>query len=666
MHPFYTAGTMHDTLLSLLYRVRDDLPAVAVELILIGLCVSWSAGVLHSTRGTRPLRGALVILIVATVVVRALVVQFGWVRLELLYTYVLYALAFISLVVFQPELRRALIRVGDVRWRRARHPKSQLVAALVKSAGYLSKNRYGALIAIQRGVDLGGWAENGTLINAEVSAGLLNTIFFPNSPLHDLGVIIRGRRVVAANCQFPSPDSDELDTALGSRHLAAIGMSYETDALVLVLSEETGVISLADNGELQRYLTLDDLGDELEARLSGVLQTKADVRDRSTLSSIWRWIRRPLVVVPLTLMIWYLADQATLVDANVDVLLHLRHDDPGHIIDVLTPTSHLLPATRFGANDPGRAGRATTSPAPGTVATTKPAAPIMPTLALTARLHGPARVIDQIGRDADQRALELTWVLPEPYAGVGMHELDVEQVREAIELLRDLAGHGLTVTQLNLNDKLRFQVDRLVTRRFPVRVVDEPVPFEVVQIEPPAVDALVRGRDVGRLPPETQAYVRAPLGEDRLRGVTPGEPRRFTGVPLARQIGSVALVRVQPPRADVTIRAGQGQRVIVRNVVVHPFISPAVSADYEVEKLDENEWRFDVEVTGKAALVSNLQPTDIRAFVLITEDMVPQPSEEPLRLAEITIVPPTGVTVLEPSGPRSVRVRIVPRAGGGT
>lgn len=263
---------MGDMLKSLYYRLTSgayDVPAVLVELLLIGLCVHWVAGVLQGTRGTRPLRGVLIILVAATLIVRVVTAQFEWERLNLLYSYLLYSLAFIALVVFQPELRRAIIRVGDVRLRRAGTPHSQVITALVKSAGYLSRNRYGALIAIQRSVDLRGWAENGTIIKAEVSANLLNSIFFPNSPLHDLGVIIDGTRVVAANCQFPTAESDEVDTALGSRHLAAVGMSYETDALVLVISEETGVVSLADNGRLTRYLSLDDLADELSNRLAG-------------------------------------------------------------------------------------------------------------------------------------------------------------------------------------------------------------------------------------------------------------------------------------------------------------------------------------------------------------------------------------------------------------
>ena len=241
----------------------DNLYVVVAELVLIGLMVNWCAGVLHGTRGTRLLRGLLVVLVVATLVVRALADQLHLARLALLYQYFIIGMAFIALVAFQPELRRALIRAGDVRFLRRVSPHHKLISALVESAGYLSRNRYGALVAVQRDVGLANWAENGTQLNAEVSANLLKSIFFPNSALHDLGVIVRGSRVLAAACQFPVAESGELDPSLGSRHRAAVGLSAESDALVLVVSEETGTISLADSGRLTRFLALDDLQDAL-------------------------------------------------------------------------------------------------------------------------------------------------------------------------------------------------------------------------------------------------------------------------------------------------------------------------------------------------------------------------------------------------------------------
>src|SRR5205807_3106871 len=133
------------------------------------------------------------------------------------------------------------------------------IEALVECALFLSRRKIGALVAIEREVGLGGIAESGTRINADLSAAMLNTIFWPNSPLHDLGVIVSQGRIMYAGVQFPLAESGDLEKELGSRHRAAVGMSQETDAVVLVVSEETGDISIAERGQLLRKLTPDTL-----------------------------------------------------------------------------------------------------------------------------------------------------------------------------------------------------------------------------------------------------------------------------------------------------------------------------------------------------------------------------------------------------------------------
>ncbi len=135
----------------------------------------------------------------------------------------------------------------------------QEIEALVEAAIFLSRRKIGAVIAIERDVGLGGIAENGTLIDAVLSADLLNTIFWPNSPLHDLGVIVTHGRITYAGVQFPMAESGELERELGARHRAAVGMSQESDAVVLVVSEETGDVSIAERGQLIRKLTPDAL-----------------------------------------------------------------------------------------------------------------------------------------------------------------------------------------------------------------------------------------------------------------------------------------------------------------------------------------------------------------------------------------------------------------------
>ena len=233
---------------------------VLIELLIIGAVVYWVVSFLQGTRGARLLKGIVVLLITIYVVVRLLAGRFGLERIEFLYGRFLIAAGFAIIVVFQPELRRALMRLGETRLFRGFSTQlNDDIDALVESATFLSRRKIGAVIAIERDVGLGGIAENGTRLNAELSAELLNTIFWPNSPLHDLGVVVSAGRVAYAGVQFPLAESGELEKELGSRHRAAVGMSQETDSVVLVVSEETGDISIAERGQLLRKLTPETL-----------------------------------------------------------------------------------------------------------------------------------------------------------------------------------------------------------------------------------------------------------------------------------------------------------------------------------------------------------------------------------------------------------------------
>lgn len=233
---------------------------VATELLLIGLVVYWVVRFLRGTRGARMLKGIAFVLISLYLIVRLLGTQFGLNRIQFLYGRFLLGASFAIVVVFQPELRRALMRLGETRlfgnWNK---DLDQDIEALVESATFLSRRKIGAVIAIERDVGLGGIAENGTKLDAVLSADLLNTIFWPNSPLHDLGVIVSNGRIVYAGVQFPMAESGELERELGARHRAAVGMSQESDAIVLVVSEETGDVSIAERGQLIRKLTPDGL-----------------------------------------------------------------------------------------------------------------------------------------------------------------------------------------------------------------------------------------------------------------------------------------------------------------------------------------------------------------------------------------------------------------------
>lgn len=173
--------------------------------------------------------------------------------------------AFALIVVFQPELRNALAQLGRSRFFRLlpKLEESEVAEEVAEAAERLSRARIGGIIAIEREVGLGEYAETGTRVQAEVSAELLTTVFTPYSPLHDGAVIIQGDQIVAAGCILPLTQFPVEDRSLGTRHRAALGLSEETDAYVVVISEETSQISLAYRGQLVRGLEPEQLRSRL-------------------------------------------------------------------------------------------------------------------------------------------------------------------------------------------------------------------------------------------------------------------------------------------------------------------------------------------------------------------------------------------------------------------
>ncbi len=256
-----------------IHRVATYDPVeVIVEMALIALVVWWGTRFLRGTRGASLIKGAAVVLATVYLCIRLLPknpeLGRGWERIELLYGQFL-VFAFVAVVVaFQPELRRALSAIGRTRlfggpWRYL----EEEIVALIESVGYLSRNKIGAIIAIERKVGLGGLMESGTPVDAELTAPLLNTLFHRGTQLHDMGVIIQGGRIAAAGCQFPLAESEEVDASFGSRHRAALGLAQETDAVIVVVSEETGRVSTASEGQLYVGLDLDGLRELLRTML---------------------------------------------------------------------------------------------------------------------------------------------------------------------------------------------------------------------------------------------------------------------------------------------------------------------------------------------------------------------------------------------------------------
>ncbi|MCP4250342.1 MAG: TIGR00159 family protein [bacterium] len=242
---------------------------LVVELALIGLPVYAILRFLRGTRGARLVWAVGLILVVSSLVMRLVAREFGFERISYLYPYFVLSVCLIALVVFQPELRRGLMRIGERGWWRSWGKAGQEnVDSIVAAVGQLSKKKIGALIAIERTTSLGGVVESGIRLDALVSADLIETVFWPGSALHDMGMIVHGGRIVAAGCQFPLADSEDVDRSLGSRHRAAVGMSHECDAVVVVVSEETGTISVAQHGRLRRSVSPDGLSTLLRETFS--------------------------------------------------------------------------------------------------------------------------------------------------------------------------------------------------------------------------------------------------------------------------------------------------------------------------------------------------------------------------------------------------------------
>jgi diadenylate cyclase len=246
-------------------------PKEVLELLLIGVVVYVIYRSLRGTRGARVVRGFIFVVVTSFVLLRMLSGYLHMERVNFLYEKLVPVLLLLAIIVFQPELRRSLMRLGENPLLRffLKTGATAFVDRIVRSAGTLSRNKIGAIIAIERESRLMGTSESGIALDAELTADLLTTLFWPGSPLHDMGVVIRGGRIAAAGCEFPLSKHAIVDPHLGTRHRAAIGLTEETDAIVLVVSEETGNISLADGGQLEGPLTTEQLRDRLTTLLTG-------------------------------------------------------------------------------------------------------------------------------------------------------------------------------------------------------------------------------------------------------------------------------------------------------------------------------------------------------------------------------------------------------------
>ena len=253
-----------------------------MDVLLVWFVVYQLIKVIKGTKAVQLLQGVFVIIIT-----RILTGVFGldtlrW-MMDQVFTYGLLAI----IIIFQPELRRALEQLGRGRlfartMMDEEEERNRLVGAISKSVSYMAKRRIGALISIEKETGLSEYIETGTPLNSDLSSELLINIFIPNAPLHDGAVIVQRNRIAAAGCYLPLSESPFISKELGTRHRAALGLSEVSDAVTIIVSEETGAISIAMDGDLLRDLTIEEFEVRLRRNWFGEAPSQAN-------PSKWKW-----------------------------------------------------------------------------------------------------------------------------------------------------------------------------------------------------------------------------------------------------------------------------------------------------------------------------------------------------------------------------------------
>lgn len=259
-----------------------DLLINAIDILLVTFVIYKLIMVIKGTKAVQLLKGIFVVLIVTLISDKFHLQTLNWMMEQVLIWGVV---AFV--IIFQPELRRALEQLGRGGFfSRSGHQEEdeqeKMVEAIVKATDYMAKRRIGALISVERETGLADYIETGIPLNANISSELLINIFIPNTPLHDGAVILQKNSVAAAACYLPLSESPFISKELGTRHRAALGISEVTDSLTVIVSEETGSISLTKNGE-HRDLKLDKFRELIGAELL------SGVKAKQTSSGRWNW-----------------------------------------------------------------------------------------------------------------------------------------------------------------------------------------------------------------------------------------------------------------------------------------------------------------------------------------------------------------------------------------
>lgn len=248
-------------------RFQDVLDIVIIT-VLVYKIIEWSM----NTRAYQLLKGLGVLLLILL-----LSTLFNLYTINYLLNTLLVSGIVVMAVIFQPELRRGLAHIGRFKFNFSAKDKSEdsgIVREIVNALIELSKRKVGALIVIERETKLDEYLPTGTLVDAKITSALIQNIFEPNTPLHDGAVIVRDGRIHYAACVLPLFDDANISRELGTRHRAAMGVSQASDSLTLVVSEETGVISYAENGKLVRYVDRIALTELLESIFSAPQEEK--------------------------------------------------------------------------------------------------------------------------------------------------------------------------------------------------------------------------------------------------------------------------------------------------------------------------------------------------------------------------------------------------------
>jgi len=248
-----------------------------VEILILAVLIYYAFRFVRGTRGWPVVIGFVVVLL-------ALKAVTWFLDLKVLSWLLDSASVFIAvggLVIFQPELRRILAELGNLPLFASTSEQRESIEVIIQTAERLADVKIGALIAIEQSIQLQDVVESGVKVDCDATPEMLETIFFPNNAVHDGGVIIKGDRIAYAACIFPLTQRSDMSKSLGTRHRAAIGLSEETDAIIVVVSEETGLVSYAYKGQLIRGVTLQ----ELRAFLSSVI-----LRPEKT-HGLTKWVR---------------------------------------------------------------------------------------------------------------------------------------------------------------------------------------------------------------------------------------------------------------------------------------------------------------------------------------------------------------------------------------